>query len=168
MAYITVTNTFQNNTSADATQVNANFTDITGGLTNGTKDIQVSNVLTSGLLKNVGGTCSIDMTTSGLMTITPVNGVVRIFGAVQQILMKASAAINDAGSITNYATGTFVVDGAAGDLELSCGTAGAVVLNSGTYVYKFKYPSMLPATTASVATGGLFVDSSWNLRVRVS
>ena len=41
MAYITITNTFTNGTSADATQVNTNFTDIVNGLSDGTKSINM-------------------------------------------------------------------------------------------------------------------------------
>lgn len=41
MAAITVTYTFSNGTTADATQVNTNFTDILNGLSDGTKDISI-------------------------------------------------------------------------------------------------------------------------------
>lgn len=42
MANITVTYTFTNGTTASATEVNTNFTDIINGLSNGSKDISVS------------------------------------------------------------------------------------------------------------------------------
>jgi hypothetical protein len=42
MAAIAVTYTFSNSTTADATQVNQNFTDIVNGLSDGTKDISVN------------------------------------------------------------------------------------------------------------------------------
>ena len=41
MAYITITNIFDNGTSADAIQVNTNFTDIVNGLSDGTKSINM-------------------------------------------------------------------------------------------------------------------------------
>lgn len=41
MAFISITNTFTNGTSADATQVNTNFTDIVNGLSDGTKSINM-------------------------------------------------------------------------------------------------------------------------------
>jgi len=48
MAAITVTNTFSNGTTADATQVNTNFTDIINGLSDGTKDVSISALTCAG------------------------------------------------------------------------------------------------------------------------
>lgn len=42
MAAPSVTNTFSNGTTADATEVNQNFTDIINGITDGTKDLTIS------------------------------------------------------------------------------------------------------------------------------
>ena len=48
MANITVTNTFSNSTTADATQVNTNFTDIINGTSDGTKDFSISALTCAG------------------------------------------------------------------------------------------------------------------------
>jgi len=48
MANITVTNTFANSTTADATQVNQNFTDIINGTSDGTKDFSISALTVAG------------------------------------------------------------------------------------------------------------------------
>lgn len=50
MAYISVTNQFQNSTLAKSADVNQNFTDITNGLKDGTKDLNVKNITASGTL----------------------------------------------------------------------------------------------------------------------
>ena len=44
MAAPSVTHTFSNSTTADATQVNTNFNDIINGVSDGTKDLTVSTV----------------------------------------------------------------------------------------------------------------------------
>jgi hypothetical protein len=48
MAAPSVTHTFANSTTADATQVNTNFTDIINGITDGTKDLSISALTCAG------------------------------------------------------------------------------------------------------------------------
>ena len=48
MAFLTVTNTFVNSTTADATAVNQNFTDILNGTSDGTKDFSIAALTCSG------------------------------------------------------------------------------------------------------------------------
>jgi len=48
MAAPSVTNTFTNGTTADATEVNQNFTDIINGLTDGTEDLTISAITANG------------------------------------------------------------------------------------------------------------------------
>jgi hypothetical protein len=48
MGYTTVTYTFANSTTADATQVNQNFTDILNGLSDGTKNFNISALTCAG------------------------------------------------------------------------------------------------------------------------
>lgn len=48
MASISVTNTFANSTTADATQVNTNFTDIINGTSDGTKDFSINALTCAG------------------------------------------------------------------------------------------------------------------------
>jgi hypothetical protein len=50
MANISVTNTFANATTADATQVNQNFSDIINGTSDGTKDFSISALTVGGTL----------------------------------------------------------------------------------------------------------------------
>ena len=50
MSYPVVPNTFQNSTTADATQVNANFTALVNGITDGSKDLNAYKITANGTL----------------------------------------------------------------------------------------------------------------------
>lgn len=54
MAYTSVTYTFVNGTTSDATKVNTNFTDIVNGLSDSTKDLAVNNVAVAGTVTVTG------------------------------------------------------------------------------------------------------------------
>lgn len=69
MAAIAVTYTFSNGTTADASQVNQNFTDIINGLSDGTKDISVSAGTFAGNV-SVSGNTTLGNATSDDVTIT--------------------------------------------------------------------------------------------------
>jgi len=75
MAYTAVTYTFSNSTTADATQVNQNFTDITNGLSDGTKDISVNAITGAGTATfngavNLGNASSDDLTITAALAST--------------------------------------------------------------------------------------------------
>ncbi len=70
MAFPSVTNTFTNGTSADATQVNTNFTDLINGLSDGTKDLSISALTCAGTTTlngnvNLGNASGDDITFTG-------------------------------------------------------------------------------------------------------
>lgn len=69
MASITVTYSFSNSTTADATQVNQNFTDIINGTSDGTKDFSI-NALTCAGNVNINGNTTIGNASSDTLTIT--------------------------------------------------------------------------------------------------
>jgi hypothetical protein len=56
MPFITVTNTLVNGATADATQVNQNFTDVINGTSDGTKNFNISALTTAGTLTSSGNT----------------------------------------------------------------------------------------------------------------
>lgn len=64
-----VTYTFSNSTTADATQVNQNFTDIINGVTDGTKDLSVNAVTANGNL-SVSGNTTLGNASSDDVTVT--------------------------------------------------------------------------------------------------
>lgn len=69
MAYTSVTYTFSNSTTADATQVNQNFTDLVNGLSDGTKDISV-NAITAAGTTTLNGNVNLGNSSSDDLTIT--------------------------------------------------------------------------------------------------
>lgn len=69
MAYISVTYTFANSTTADATQVNTNFTDIINGTSDGTKDFSI-NALTCAGAATLNGNVTLGNATGDDITIT--------------------------------------------------------------------------------------------------
>lgn len=64
-----VTYTFSNGTTADATQVNQNFTDVINGITDGTKDLTI-NALTVGGTATFNGNVAIGNASSDDLTVT--------------------------------------------------------------------------------------------------
>lgn len=78
VAYASVTYTFSNSTTADATQVNQNFNDIINGLSDGTKDLSVSAITAAGNVTfngntTVGNASSDDFTlTASLASSVPI------------------------------------------------------------------------------------------------
>jgi hypothetical protein len=72
MAYPSVTYTFSNSTTADATQVNQNFTDLINGLSDGTKDLSISALTVAGTATlngaiNLGNATTDDITITGYL-----------------------------------------------------------------------------------------------------
>lgn len=69
MANVSVSNTFTNGTTADASQVNQNFTDIINGTSDGTKDFSIS-ALTVGGAFTANGNATLGNASSDDLTIT--------------------------------------------------------------------------------------------------
>jgi len=69
MSNITVTYSFTNGTSADADQVNQNFTDILNGLSDGTKDISISAMTCAGTV-TLNGNTTIGNAATDTITVT--------------------------------------------------------------------------------------------------
>jgi hypothetical protein len=73
MAYPAVTYTFTNGTTASATEVNQNFTDLINGLSDGTKDLSISALTVAGTASlngavNIGNATSDDIAVNGYIT----------------------------------------------------------------------------------------------------
>jgi hypothetical protein len=73
MAYPSVTYTFTNGTTASATEVNQNFTDLINGLSDGTKDLSISALTVAGTASlngavNLGNATSDDIAVNGYIT----------------------------------------------------------------------------------------------------
>ena len=65
----TVTYTFSNSTTSDATQVNQNFTDVINGISDGTKDLSISALTVAGNA-SFSGTVTLGNASSDDLTFT--------------------------------------------------------------------------------------------------
>lgn len=67
MAFISVSYTFVNATTASATEVNANFTDIINGTSDGTKDLNVASI--TGTSLNISNNCTLGSSSGDDLTV---------------------------------------------------------------------------------------------------
>jgi len=139
MAYITVTNTFVNGATADATAVNTNFTDLTSGLSDGTKDINVNaGTFAGAVLMNgnvtLGNATADDVTfTASLASSIPVKTTASYdigsstLGLLGIYFGRNSQTVRMVGSASMSATWTFT-------LPVSAGSANQVLKTDGSGV----------------------------------
>jgi hypothetical protein len=140
MAFPSVTYTFVNSTSADATEVNTNFTDIINGISDGTKDINISALTCAGSVTlngtvTLGNATGDDITVNGYLAsdILPKTDGTYDLGASG----RAFAEIHTDLIVANAATRT--VDGLSKRRTSSnqTPTAGPLTLVSGTIISQF-------------------------------
>jgi hypothetical protein len=158
MAYISVTYSFANSTTADATQVNTNLNDIITGLSNGTKDIQVSQIIANGNV-NFKGNAILGDASSDTITFTgsiaaniPIKtgvspnigtsatnglGTLYFFGNTRTVGIKASASLAASWDLT---------------LPTTAGTAYHFLRTNGSGVTTFASANL---TTVASLTGDL-------------
>jgi len=103
MAYIAVTYTFVNGSTADATEVNTNFTDVTDGLSNGTEDINVADLECNSITCSGAVTVGTTLGVTGAVTLASTLGVT---GAttLSSTLSVANTAVVDSLQVTTAAT----------------------------------------------------------------
>tara|TARA_R110000868_G_scaffold62962_3_gene189957 strand:- start:10856 stop:12025 length:1170 start_codon:yes stop_codon:yes gene_type:complete len=132
MANVSVTNTFTNATTADASQVNQNFTDIINGTSDGTKDFSISALTVAGTLTangnvNLGNSSGDDLTvTASLASSLPIK----------------TTASYDIGSATLGLRA----------LYLGLSTFTTKLATAATSTYTFTLPVAVPANTKSIMT----------------
>lgn len=107
MAYPSVTYTFSNSTTADATQVNQNFTDLINGLSDGTKDLSISALTVAGTATlngavNIGNATSDDLTITGYLasSFIPKTNQTYDIGTADLGLRALYLGVASAGSLT--------------------------------------------------------------------
>lgn len=143
MANISVTYTFSNGTTADATQVNQNFTDIINGLSDGTKDLSISALTVGGNFSFTGTTFAIGNATSDTITTT---------ARLASDLVPSANATYDLGSSTlgfaeiYLGLSTFTTKLATGataswtfTFPTTTGVAGQGLVNQGSGTVAWKY-----------------------------
>jgi hypothetical protein len=131
MAAPSVTNTFTNGTTADATEVNQNFTDVINGITDGTKDLTISALTVNGAAA-FNGTVTLGNATGDDVVVT---------GYVASTVIPKTNAAYDLGSsslgwqalyLDNDSTdGGAVYFDADGTTFIKCNAAGTNILVDG-------------------------------------
>ena len=156
MAYIAVTYSFSNSTTADATQVNQNFQDIIDGLSNGTKDLSVSAVTAAGNLTvsgntTLGNASSDDITFTGSAASSlPIKTTATYDIGSSTLGLRAayfggnSQTVNIKGSGSMSATWTFT-------LPVSAGTSTYVLQTDGSGVSSWVSKTVM-STVAKTTT----------------
>lgn len=161
MASITVTYTFANSTTADATQVNQNFTDIINGTSDGTKDFSI-NALTCAGAATLNGNVTLGNASSDTLTITaslastiPI-GTTYSYDIGSSTIGLRSIYLGDAGSAARATRliGATVASGYTFTLPTSGGTVGQHLTTDGSGTTSWRYADKTTAkTTTYTATG---------------
>lgn len=157
MANVSVTYTFSNSTTADATQVNQNFTDVINGTSDGTKDFSISALTCAGNVAfngntTIGNASSDDLTVTASLASTisiKTTNTYNIGAAtkgLQYIYFGSSA-----GSNTTRLTGSAV----SSDVQLILPDASGTLAIQGDVT-----ASKTSAYTATTADGLILCDSS--------
>jgi hypothetical protein len=134
MANWSVTNTFSNSTTADATQVNTNFTDIINCSSDGTKDMSISALTCAGTATfngnvTLGNASGDDITITGSLAATIAIKTNNSYNIGSSTLGLASVYLGSAGGLT-----TRLVGGATGSSwTLTLPTAVPTFAKSGLY-----------------------------------
>lgn len=168
MANITVTYTFSNSTTADASQVNTNFTDLINGTSDGTKDFSISALTCAGTATfngnvTLGNATSDDITWTGSLassipvkTTASYNIGTSSLGILSIYFGRNSQTVRVVPSASMAATYTLT-------LPVNVGSSGQALVDSdaaGTLAFRtLDGPGTLQnlSITASVATSALTV-----------
>ncbi len=134
-----VTYTFSNGTTADATQVNQNFTDLINGVSDGTKDLSISALTCAGtatLNGNVtlGNASSDDLTITASLASTVAVKTTNTYDIAGSTIGLRSLYLADAGSAarTTRILGGTVASSWTLTLPVAAGTAGYPMTNLGS------------------------------------
>lgn len=158
MANPSVTYTFSNATTADAGQVNQNFTDLINGATDGTKDYSISALTCAGSVTlngavTLGNATGDDITVTGsLASSIPIKTTASFdigsssLGLRALYFGKNSQTVNITGSASMSATWTMT-------LPVTAGTANYVLTTNGSGVTSWASPSPTSQVTADTQSG---------------
>ena len=164
MAYPSVTYTFANDTTADAAEVNTNFTDLINGFSDGTKDLNMNAGTFAGAVTFNGNVTVGNATTDDLVVTSRL---------ASDLIPKTDSTYDLGSTSLRYATGWIdAITGTTATFDDFVASLGAV----GTPSYTFSgdtdtgmYSS--GANTINFATGGtnrVTIDSSGNVGIGAS
>jgi hypothetical protein len=163
MAGPTVTNTFANSTTADATQVNQNFTDLINGMTDGSKDLNI-NALTCAGAATFNGAVTLGNASSDDLTITASLASTLAVKTDNSFDLGAAAtalkdiycykvytdALRDRGSSGITCTPVFIL---SAGLQVNGGTAGAKKIVYASSAVNINNSLLVIADTGALAVG---------------
>lgn len=163
MANISVTYSFTNGTTADATEVNQNFTDIINGTSDGTKDLSVSAITAAGTLTangavNLGNATSDDITVTGRFAsdLDPKTAASNTLGDATQTwqALYLDNTATDGGAIYFDGGSTEYLKSTADGVSLEVGGFGSIKIPDGTV--------SLPSIWSSTGTSdtGMYMDTA--------
>jgi hypothetical protein len=168
MANISVTYTFSNSTTADASQVNQNFTDIINGTSDGTKDLSISALTCAGAVTlngnvTLGNATADDITITGSLAATIPIKTNNSFDIGSSTLGLAGVYLGSAGGLT-----TRLIGGATGSswsftFPTTAGTDGYYLATNGSGVTSWKQVQNSPgdgknySLACSVASSALTI-----------
>jgi hypothetical protein len=181
MAYPSVTYTFTNGTTASATEVNQNFTDLINGLSNGTKDLSISALTVAGTATlngavNLGNATSDDIAVNGYITtaVSPKTANSYDFGDATQTWRSGYFATSILTPLIKGIDGNGIKFQENGGTEvMSISDAGAVTMGvAGTYTKPLKIntqtsDSSMCRLNAGTSTG-VSASSSYNFKIHAS
>jgi hypothetical protein len=161
MANPAVTYTFSNSTTADATQVNQNFTDLINGLTDGTKDLSISAITAAGTATfngavNLGNASSDDLTITASLASTVAIKTTYSYDIGSSSIGLRSLYLGSADSAARGTRliGATVASGYTFTLPTSGGTVGQHLTTDGSGTTSWRYGDKSTAkTTTYTATG---------------
>jgi hypothetical protein len=150
MANVSVTNTFTNSTTADASQVNQNFTDIINGTSDGTKDFSISALTVGGTL-TANGNVNLGNASGDDLTIT---------ASLASTLGIKTTTSYDIGSTTIGLRALYLGD--AGSAARATKLLGATIASGWTFTFPTGVPSVTGYHLVSTTAGA----TSWTNAVK--
>lgn len=159
MAAPSVTYTFSNSTTADATQVNTNFTDLVNSLSDGLKDLTISSLSTATIAVSgaatFNGTVALGNATSDDITVT---------GYIASAILPKTSGSYSLGSTAQNWDALYLDKGAtnAGSIYFDAGTTKYIQGNAaGTILTIGGFTSMVPPAAINAA-GALTIGTNGN------
>jgi hypothetical protein len=177
MAYPSVTYTFTNGTTASATEVNQNFTDLINGLSNGTKDLSISALTVAGTATlngavNIGNATGDDVAVNGYITtaISPKTANSYDFGDATQTWRSGYFATSLLTPLIKAIDGNGIKFQENGGTEvMSISDAGVVTVGPDTtYNAPLKTAVVTSGGKCTVAKGGAAVNIAAGASVNFS
>ena len=157
MAFPSVTYTFTNGTTADATQVNQDFTDLINGMSDGTKSFSIAAITVAGISTLsgaviLGGSTGNDLTFNGSIASSIPVKTNTSFNIGTSTLGLAGVYLGGSSTFTCRVIAGTMSASYTLTLPITGGTTGMFPVTDGTGVLSFRYTDKIIATLTSNTT----------------